>query len=42
MYELRPYQAECLQAMQAYDGDAALCVLATGLGQAVFLANYVL
>lgn len=30
---LRPYQADTLQRMKSYEGNAALCVIATGLGK---------
>ena len=39
-YILRPYQKECVEAMRRYQGDAALCVLATGLGKSVIFASF--
>lgn len=39
--QLRPYQQECLAAMQNYDGRAALCLLATGLGKTVIFSEYI-
>ena len=37
---LRPYQADTLQRMKSYEGNAALCVIATGLGKTrIFLTG---
>lgn len=38
---LRPYQAETLRRMQNYEGQAALCVIATGLGKTRIFAEYI-
>ena len=37
---LRPYQQDVLDKMIAYDGRAALCVLATGLGKTRIFADF--
>ena len=37
---LRPYQQDVLDKMIAYDGRAALCVLATGLGKTRIFAEF--
>lgn len=37
---LRPYQQDVLDKMTAYDGRAALCVLATGLGKTRIFAEF--
>ncbi|MCI2046213.1 MAG: DEAD/DEAH box helicase [Faecalibacterium sp.] len=39
-YILRDYQKECVDAMRQYEGQAALCVLATGLGKSVIFSEY--
>lgn len=36
---LRPYQADTLQRMKSYEGNAALCVIATGLGKTRILLS---
>lgn len=38
---LRPYQADTLQRMKSYEGNAALCVIATGLGKTRIFAEYI-
>lgn len=38
---LRPYQAETLRRMKAYEGNAALCTIATGLGKTRIFTEYI-
>lgn len=38
---LRPYQADTLQRMKSYEGNAALCVIATCLGKTRIFAEYI-
>ena len=38
---LRSYQADTLQRMKSYEGNAALCVIATGLGKTRIFAEYI-
>lgn len=38
---LRPYQAETIRRMKAYEGNAALCTIATGLGKTRIFTEYI-
>ena len=38
---LRDYQAKTLQLMKDYDGQAALCNIATGLGKTRIYTEYI-
>lgn len=38
---LRPYQAETIRRMKAYEGNAALCTIATGFGKTRIFTEYI-
>ena len=38
---LRPYQEDALKRMKAYEGPAALSVIATGLGKTRIFTDYI-